>query len=272
MFLGVGVAAHGRPGAGCSPTPSPLQVPHFMFVPGLAIFITVLAFNLFGDGLRDALDPRAVTRRRYRRVRSAGPSTKGGTSDDRNAQDEQLVAAAAVARAGARPPAAAAAAPTRASGEAAPARAGSTRRPTEVVNPSDKKGGTLKLGHAGRRDSFDPGDTYYGYSGTSPRYYARTLVTFKPAPGKDGLELVPDLADGPAASPATAARPGPTSSSTGLKFEDGTPITSKDIKYGVERVLRPDVCQRPDLPRRPARPAGRTTRARTRTPTPTSWL
>jgi peptide/nickel transport system permease protein len=27
--------------------------------PGLAIFCTVLAFNLFGDGLRDALDPRA---------------------------------------------------------------------------------------------------------------------------------------------------------------------------------------------------------------------
>jgi peptide/nickel transport system permease protein/oligopeptide transport system permease protein len=31
----------------------------FMIVPGMAIFITVLAFNLFGDGLRDALDPRA---------------------------------------------------------------------------------------------------------------------------------------------------------------------------------------------------------------------
>ncbi len=31
----------------------------FMFFPGLAIFITVLAFNLFGDGLRDALDPRS---------------------------------------------------------------------------------------------------------------------------------------------------------------------------------------------------------------------
>jgi ABC-type dipeptide/oligopeptide/nickel transport system permease subunit len=26
--------------------------------PGLAIFLTVLAFNLFGDGLRDALDPK----------------------------------------------------------------------------------------------------------------------------------------------------------------------------------------------------------------------
>jgi hypothetical protein len=32
--------------------------PEFMIVPGLAIFLTVMAFNLFGDGLRDALDPR----------------------------------------------------------------------------------------------------------------------------------------------------------------------------------------------------------------------
>ena len=59
-FLGVGV----RP-----PTPSwggmlsdavaYYTQPHFMLWPGLAIFVTVLAFNLFGDGLRDALDPRA---------------------------------------------------------------------------------------------------------------------------------------------------------------------------------------------------------------------
>jgi peptide/nickel transport system permease protein/oligopeptide transport system permease protein len=32
--------------------------PLFMIVPGMAIFITVMSFNLFGDGLRDALDPR----------------------------------------------------------------------------------------------------------------------------------------------------------------------------------------------------------------------
>jgi peptide/nickel transport system permease protein len=60
-FLGVGI----RP-----PTPSWggmlsdathwFQIaPNFMLFPGLAIFVTVLAFNLFGDGLRDALDPRA---------------------------------------------------------------------------------------------------------------------------------------------------------------------------------------------------------------------
>jgi ABC-type dipeptide/oligopeptide/nickel transport system permease subunit len=34
--------------------------PHLVFYPGLAIMITVLSFNLLGDGLRDALDPRLV--------------------------------------------------------------------------------------------------------------------------------------------------------------------------------------------------------------------
>jgi peptide/nickel transport system permease protein len=33
--------------------------PMFMVIPGLAIFITIMSFNLFGDGLRDALDPRS---------------------------------------------------------------------------------------------------------------------------------------------------------------------------------------------------------------------
>jgi peptide/nickel transport system permease protein len=32
--------------------------PHLIFFPGVAIVLTVLAFNLVGDGLRDALDPR----------------------------------------------------------------------------------------------------------------------------------------------------------------------------------------------------------------------
>lgn len=32
--------------------------PHLVFFPGVAIMITVLAFNLLGDGLRDAIDPR----------------------------------------------------------------------------------------------------------------------------------------------------------------------------------------------------------------------
>ncbi|MBA4400106.1 MAG: diguanylate cyclase, partial [Anaerolinea sp.] len=34
------------------------NAPHLVFFPGVAIMLTVLGFNLLGDGLRDALDPR----------------------------------------------------------------------------------------------------------------------------------------------------------------------------------------------------------------------
>jgi peptide/nickel transport system permease protein len=33
--------------------------PAYMIIPGVAIFITIISFNLFGDGLRDALDPKS---------------------------------------------------------------------------------------------------------------------------------------------------------------------------------------------------------------------
>jgi peptide/nickel transport system permease protein len=36
--------------------------PHLTIVPGLMIVATVLSLNVFGDGLRDALDPRAKIR------------------------------------------------------------------------------------------------------------------------------------------------------------------------------------------------------------------
>jgi ABC-type dipeptide/oligopeptide/nickel transport system permease subunit len=36
--------------------------PHLVFFPGIAIMITVLSFNLLGDGLRDAIDPRLAQR------------------------------------------------------------------------------------------------------------------------------------------------------------------------------------------------------------------
>jgi peptide/nickel transport system permease protein len=36
--------------------------PHLSLVPGLAIVVAALSLNIFGDGLRDALDPRAKVR------------------------------------------------------------------------------------------------------------------------------------------------------------------------------------------------------------------
>ncbi len=59
-FLGVGVPPPTATWGGMlADAVTFYTVPHFMFWPGAAIFATVLAFNLFGDGLRDAFDPRS---------------------------------------------------------------------------------------------------------------------------------------------------------------------------------------------------------------------
>jgi peptide/nickel transport system permease protein len=34
------------------------QAPQLALYPGICVMITVIAFNMLGDGLRDALDPR----------------------------------------------------------------------------------------------------------------------------------------------------------------------------------------------------------------------
>ncbi|GGK44203.1 peptide ABC transporter permease [Pilimelia terevasa] len=58
-FLGVGVPPPTASWGGTlSDAVQYYNTPHFMLWPGLAIFVTVLAFNMFGDGLRDALDPK----------------------------------------------------------------------------------------------------------------------------------------------------------------------------------------------------------------------
>src|SRR5690349_11292022 len=64
-----------------------------------------------------------------------------------------------------------------------------------VYNPSETKGGTLKMANDANWDSLDGGDMYYGYAWNFSRLYLRSLVTFKSAPGKEANQLVPDLAE-----------------------------------------------------------------------------
>jgi ABC-type dipeptide/oligopeptide/nickel transport system permease subunit len=59
-FLGVGIPPPDPSWGTMLAEASGILLPHWYLVvfPGLFITVTVLAFNLFGDGLRDALDPR----------------------------------------------------------------------------------------------------------------------------------------------------------------------------------------------------------------------
>ena len=110
----------------------------------------------------------------------------------------------------------------------------------QVYNPSDTKGGTLKMANDADWDSLDPGDMYYGYAWNFSRNYVRSLVTFKAAPGAKSNEIVPDLAEGLGDS-SPDAKTWTYKLRKGLKYEDGSPVTSTDVKYGVARSLDKDV-------------------------------
>ncbi|MGW1463676.1 ABC transporter substrate-binding protein [Streptomyces sp. NPDC002308] len=112
--------------------------------------------------------------------------------------------------------------------------AGADAATKDVVNASTEKGGTVTYAMSDVPDSFDPGNTYYAYMYNFSRLYARPLMTFKPDAGEKGNTLVPDLAS----EPGTQSDGGKTWTyklRAGLKYEDGSPITSKDVKYAVER-------------------------------------
>jgi peptide/nickel transport system substrate-binding protein len=103
-----------------------------------------------------------------------------------------------------------------------------------VFNPSDKKGGTMRVANSGDWDTVDPGETYYAYSWNFVRLYGRALVMFKPVPGTGSTELVPDLAE-TLGVPSDGGKTFTYKLRKNIKFEDGTPVTSKDVKYAVLR-------------------------------------
>ncbi|HZE33794.1 MAG TPA: ABC transporter substrate-binding protein [Actinoallomurus sp.] len=105
-----------------------------------------------------------------------------------------------------------------------------------VVNPSTKAGGTLRFANAGDWDNVDPADTYYGYSWDFIRFYGRALTMFKPGAGSASQQLVPDLATNLGEHSADF-KTWTYHLKPGIKYEDGTPVRAKDVKYDVERTL-----------------------------------
>ena len=107
---------------------------------------------------------------------------------------------------------------------------------TKVVNPSSTKGGTITYADSSTPDSFDPGNTYYAWVLNFNRLYATPLVTYKSCPGTCGDQIVPGLATGL----GQVSDNGLTWTyhlKQGVTYQDGTPVTSADVKYAVERTF-----------------------------------
>jgi peptide/nickel transport system substrate-binding protein len=104
------------------------------------------------------------------------------------------------------------------------------------LNPSTAKGGTLNVGVAGDVDYMDPARTYYAFSWDIHQLFNRTLLTFPDGTGSNALVPTADIATGPA-TPQNGDKTWSYTLKSGIKFQDGTPVTSKDIKYAIERTF-----------------------------------
>lgn len=104
------------------------------------------------------------------------------------------------------------------------------------------RGGTLYvLDQEDATDNhLDPARIYTSGGGSVTSLIFRTLTTRKRVAGQAGTTVVPDLATG-IGTPSADATTWTYHLKSGLKFQDGSPITAKDIKWGVERAFSPDL-------------------------------
>jgi peptide/nickel transport system substrate-binding protein len=109
---------------------------------------------------------------------------------------------------------------------------------TGVRSPSDERGGTLRV-VTGEVDSLDPQRSYLHGVWNLMRLYTRTLVTYSAEPGETD-ELRPDLATDLGTTP-DGGRTWTFTLREGVRFENGRPITSRDVKYGIERSFASEV-------------------------------
>ncbi|WP_031068148.1 ABC transporter substrate-binding protein [Streptomyces sp. NRRL WC-3742] len=110
------------------------------------------------------------------------------------------------------------------------------------------KGGTLHVLSTLDLEHLDPARNYVTSSQDVGRLIYRTLTTFTAAPGQAGGTVVPDLATD-TGRPSDGAKTWTFTLKSGVKFEDGRPITSKDVKYGVERTFAAELPEGPPYAR-----------------------
>ncbi|MEU6442201.1 ABC transporter substrate-binding protein [Streptomyces sp. NPDC047046] len=114
------------------------------------------------------------------------------------------------------------------------ASSGSAKSGGTGASGAPHKGGTLTVLNAEPTTDFDPARLYTSGGGNIPSLVFRTLTTRARANGAAGSKVVPDLATD-TGTPSKNATVWTYHLKKGLTYEDGSPITSADVKYGIER-------------------------------------
>ncbi|GAA4587899.1 peptide/nickel transport system substrate-binding protein [Actinoplanes octamycinicus] len=117
---------------------------------------------------------------------------------------------------------------------------GSTTTSTAAFDPATCQGGTLTVLNQGGINHLDPARLYTSGGGNLPSLLFRTLTTRNRQPGEAGAKAAPDLATD-LGTPSDGAKIWTYHLRDDIFFEDGTPITAKDVKYGIERSFAPEL-------------------------------
>src|SRR3954452_14182679 len=99
-------------------------------------------------------------------------------------------------------------------------------------------GGTVRVVVSSHPQHLDPQRVATATEANISRLFTRTLTTFRSEPGTASSEIVGDLATD-TGRPSEGNRVWDFTLRDGLRWEDGSPVTCADVKYGVERTFAP---------------------------------
>jgi peptide/nickel transport system substrate-binding protein len=110
------------------------------------------------------------------------------------------------------------------------------------------KGGTLTILQSADFDHLDPQRSYVNDQQVVGTLLTRSLTAYRETPQADGtvkMLVVGDLATDTGTDVNKDCKVWKYTIKSGIKFEDGTPVTAADVAYGVARSFSPDLAEGP---------------------------
>jgi peptide/nickel transport system substrate-binding protein len=107
-----------------------------------------------------------------------------------------------------------------------------------------QKGGNIGVFLPDGFEHLDPARAYVNIAQMADQLLVRNLNGYR-EDGKGNLKVIGDLAENPGTDVNKDCKTWQFKLRAGIKYEDGTPVTSKDVAYGIARSFSPDLTEGP---------------------------